>query len=265
MESKPRIQSILQTQSLDCSSLSFEPFYLSDLKLQTIPNIDITENIRLGHRVEKIVSNLIKASTNYKIHYENLQIKQGNKTIGEIDFIIEEIQTKQLIHLELAYKFYLFDPTLSTTQLNNWIGPNRNDSLKEKVEKLRDKQFPLLHNPQTRALLTDINTATIKQQLCLLTSLYVPYQSNVQLEPKYQKAVKGYYLEYDQFKTLEYKEKSFYIPTKKDWGINPVNNKVWYTFQEIESQLNTSIVEKQSVIFWQKDKEIYSEFFIVWW
>lgn len=27
----------------------------------------------------------------------------------------EEVQTKQLIHLELAYKFYLFDPSLSNT------------------------------------------------------------------------------------------------------------------------------------------------------
>ena len=168
MESKPRIQSILETQTLDFSHLGFEPFYLSELVLPTNPNIEITENIRLGHRVEKIVSNLIKASTNYKIHYENLKIKQGNKTIGEIDFIIEEIQTKQLIHLELAYKFYLFDPSLSTTQFENWIGPNRNDSLKEKVEKLREKQFPLLHNPQTKALVTDIdNYVCCLHYMCL--------------------------------------------------------------------------------------------------
>jgi hypothetical protein len=265
MESKPRIQSILETKSLDCSSFGIEPFHLSDLVLPTIPNIDITENIRLGHRVEKIVSNLIEASTNYKIHYENLQIKEGNKTIGEIDFIIEEIQTKLLIHLELAYKFYLFDPSLSTTQFDNWIGPNRNDSLKEKVEKLRDKQFPLLHNPQTKALVTDIDTDAIRQQLCLLSSLYVPYQSKVQLEPKYQKAVKGYFLEFNLFKTLEYKDKSFYIPAKKDWGINPESNKVWYTFQEIENYLNTSIVENQSVLCWQKNKDTYAEYFIVWW
>jgi hypothetical protein len=265
MISKPRIQSILETQNLDCSSLGFETFYLSELILPTIPNIDITENIRLGHRVEKIVSNLIKASTNYKIHYENLQIKEGNKTIGEIDFIIEEIQTKQLIHLELAYKFYLLDPSLSTTQLHNWIGPNRNDSLKDKIQKLRDKQFPLLNNPLTKALITEIDTATIKQQLCLLTSLYVPYKSKLQLEPEYQKAIKGYYLKYDLFKTIEYKDKYFYIPAKKDWGINPESNKEWYTFQEIEIHLNKAIEENQAVLCWKKNKDTYDEFFIVWW
>ena len=71
--------------------------------------------------------------------YENVQIIEDKKTIGEIDFIIENITTKQLIHMELAYKFYLFDPTISSETVNNWIGPNRNDSLKEKLEKLASK------------------------------------------------------------------------------------------------------------------------------
>jgi hypothetical protein len=35
--------------------------------------------------------------------------------------------------MELAYKFYLFDPSISSEPINNWIGPNRN-SLQEKLE-----------------------------------------------------------------------------------------------------------------------------------
>jgi len=265
MESKDRIKSILESQILDCSSFGIEPFHLSDLVIPTIPNVDITEKIRLGHRVEKIVTQLVTASTNYKIRFENLQIKDDNKTIGEIDFIIEEVHTMELIHLELAYKFYLFDPSLSTLQFENWIGPNRNDSLKEKVEKLQDKQFPLVHNHSTKTILTEIDTSTIKQQLCLLISLYIPYQKKVQLDPEYQKAVKGYYIEYNQFKSLEYSDILFYIPSKKDWGINPKNNKEWFTFQEIENKLNTAMEENQAVLCWQKENNCYSEFFIVWW
>jgi hypothetical protein len=233
--------------------------------LPTITNIEITENIRLGHRVEKVVSHLIKASTNYEMLYENLQIKEGNKTIGEIDFIIEEIQTKQVIHLELAYKFYLFDPDLSTKPVENWIGPNRNDSLIEKIEKLREKQFPLLHNPQTKALVSEVDTTTIKQKLCMLTSLYVPYKNKEKLEPTYQKVVKGYYINHELFSTLDHKDQSFYIPQKKDWGVNPSNNQEWYNFHQIENQLKTAIEDKQSVLCWQKNKNIYTEFFIVWW
>jgi hypothetical protein len=64
--------------------------------------------------------------------YENIQVIEDKKTIGEIDFIIEDKNTKQVIHMELAYKFYLFDPSISSEPINNWIGPNRDDSLQEK-------------------------------------------------------------------------------------------------------------------------------------
>lgn len=265
MESKERIVSILETPILDFSSFGFEPFYLSQLVLPKLPEIEIKEKVRLGHRVEKIVSDLIKASTNYNIRYENLQIKEGNQTIGEIDFILEEIISKQLIHLEVAYKFYLFDPSLSSSPFNNWIGPNRNDSLKDKVAKLKNKQFPLVYKPQTKAVLTDVDTVNIKQKLCLLTSLYVPYQTEVKLEPEYQKAIKGFYIKYDLFKNIASKNNYFYMPAKKDWGINPASTKEWYSYQEIEMQLTTAIEEKQAVLCWQKNNDTYSEYFIVWW
>ena len=265
MQSEARIQSILNTQILDLTSLGFEPFYLSDLMLPKIPQIEIIDNLRLGHSVEKIVSQLIKASTNFKILYENLQIKVENKTIGEIDFIIEEIKTKQLFHIELAYKFYLLDPTISTIQLHNWIGPNRKDSLKEKIEKLRDMQFPLLYKTQTKAVISELDTTKINQKLCLVTSLYLPYESKVEIEPLYAKAVKGYFIKYDLFKSLEKNNKYFYIPKKKDWGISPSTNKQWYTYQEVEIVLNQVIEEKQAALCWQKCNEIYIGFFVVWW
>uniref|UniRef100_UPI00404B41A0 DUF1853 family protein n=1 Tax=Flavobacterium sp. TaxID=239 RepID=UPI00404B41A0 len=265
MASKARVLSILASQSLNLSNFGFETFCFSELMVPTLPNIVITEKIRLGHRVEKIVSQLIKASTNYKMLHENLQIKDGNKTIGEIDFIIEEIPTKQVVHLELAYKFYLFDPNLSTITVENWIGSNRNDSLVEKIEKLRNQQFPLLNNPQTKDLVSGVDTTTAKQKLCMLTSLYVPYENKAKLEPIYQKVVKGYYINYEFFRTLNHKDQSFYIPQKKDWGVNPSNNQEWHNFQAIENQIKNAMEENQSVLCWQKNKNVYTEFFIVWW
>ena len=106
--------------------------------------------------VEKIISELIKSSNNYKVLYENIQIIEGKKTIGEIDFFIKNTTTKRLIHMELAYKFYLYDPKISSEQLNNWIGPNRNDSLKYKLEKLQKKQFPLLYHNSAKSKLNNI-------------------------------------------------------------------------------------------------------------
>ena len=105
MKTKSRIASILKANSLDFSVTGLQTFNLSVLNLTTDLEFQLPTNIRLGHLAEKIVSVLIKSSTNYKVLYENIQILEDKKTIGEIDFIIEEIHTKQLIHMELAYKF----------------------------------------------------------------------------------------------------------------------------------------------------------------
>ena len=111
METKQRIASILKANCLDFSITGLPAFNLSELDLVKELEFQLPNNIRLGHLVEKIVSELIKSSSNYKVLYENIQIIDGKKTIGEIDFIIEDLNTKTLIHMELAYKFYLFSDT----------------------------------------------------------------------------------------------------------------------------------------------------------
>ena len=88
MVNKPRISSILNTNSLDYSTTGLHSFNLKDLKLSGELNFELPTNLRLGHLAEKIVSNLIKASSNYKIVYENIQLIEDKQTIGEIDFIL---------------------------------------------------------------------------------------------------------------------------------------------------------------------------------
>lgn len=119
MKTKSRIASILKTNYLDFSITGLPTFSLTALNLDTALEFQLPTNIRLGHLAERIVSQLIQLSTNYNVIYENVQVIENKKTIGEIDFIIEEIATKQLIHVELAYKFYLFDSTISSESLNN--------------------------------------------------------------------------------------------------------------------------------------------------
>lgn len=265
MKTKSRIASIVKANSLDFSITGLQTFDLSALNLPNDLEFQLPTNVRLGHLIEKIVSALIKASTNYKLLYENVQIIEDKKTIGEIDFIIQNENTKQLIHLELAYKFYLFDPRISLEPINNWIGPNRNDSLKEKLEKLKTKQFPLLYYNCAKSMFNTIAIDEVSQSLCLLVSLFIPYEYKGSFSPIYEKAIKGYYLNWETFMSLDNLAKTYYIPPKKEWGMAPSENEIWTDFNSIENSITTSIREKQSPLCWQKHKNSYLAFFIVWW
>jgi uncharacterized protein len=265
MNTKSRIVSVLNANNLDYSVTGLEPFYLGDLDLEPDLEFQLPTNIRLGHLVEKIVSELIKSSSNYKVLHENIQLIEDKKTIGEIDFIVEQIPTKQLIHMELAYKFYLFDPAISAEAINNWIGPNRNDSLKEKLEKLTRKQFPLLYHKPAVAMFNDIDLNEVSQALCLLVSLFIPFKYKGRFDPDFEKAIKGYYLNLETFTSLYDPAKTYHIPLKKEWGMEPSENEIWADFSGVEDQIITCMKERQSLLCWQNHNGIYSSFFIVWW
>lgn len=265
MNTKSRITSIVNTHSLAPSVTGLPTFDLSQLDLP--PSLDFTfpTNVRLGHIAEKIVAKLIKASTNYRVLFENVQLIENKQTIGEIDFILEEVNTAEVIHMELAYKFYLYDPSISSEPISNWIGPNRNDSLIEKLDKLKTKQFPLLHHPCAAAAFDKLDLSEVSQALCLLVSLFLPYESKEHLSPHYAKTVKGYYLNFAQFKSLYDQSKSYCIPAKKEWGIAPSVNENWTDYTGIVNQIRQRLDEKQAPLVWQKQNDSYLEFFIVWW
>ncbi|MFK8057978.1 MAG: DUF1853 family protein [Saprospiraceae bacterium] len=265
MKSSSRAASILNASSLSVDVTGVPSFLLADLEVDNNLDFLLPTNLRLGHLVERVVAELIKASSNFHVLHENIQISEGNDTIGELDFIIQNKITEEVIHLELAYKFYLFDPTLSSDAVNNWIGPNRNDSLKEKLNKLKSKQFPLLYHSLTRSLLSEIEIDKVSQALCLMTSLFVPYGYEADFPAEYRDAIKGYYLDLETLATLDSLSKSYYLPAKKEWGMEPCENESWTSFTEIEAQLSASLDEKRALLCWQKHGEVYSEFFVAWW
>ena len=265
MNTKSRIESILKAHSLDFSSDGPQTFRLADLELAPDLEFALPNNLRLGHLAERVVSEAIKTSRNYQVLYENTQIVAEGNTLGEIDFMLEEVDTEQLIHLELAYKFYLFDPTLSDDPILNWIGPNRKDSLHEKLEKLRGKQFPLLNHSSTKAALKDIDVSQASSALCLLASLFIPFDYEGSFSPPFEQAIKGRYLSFEAFLNGDHAGRSYYLPAKSEWGIEPSENENWMDFNELEPSLRKHISEKQAPLCWQKHGDTYTMLFITWW
>ena len=231
-------------------------------KLPTF-NSYIAKNLRLGKRVERFISHELQHNSSIKILAENIQIQNGKTTVGEIDFIIQQNNTP--IHLEVMFKFYLYDATVGETELEHWIGPNRKDSLVEKLTKLKEKQFPLLYHNCAKSKFDTIEIDEVSQALCLLVSLFIPYEYKASFSPIYQKYIKGFYLNFEKFTSLDNAEKAYYLPSKKEWGMDPSENEIWKDLNGVEKYINTCLKEKQSPLCWQKYKDSYVAFFIVWW
>lgn len=225
-----------------------------------------SKKLRLGKWVENFVAFQLLQKDDIKVLEENLQIKDDKITIGEIDllFLKEELP----IHLEIIYKFYLYDSKRNhTNSLHNWVGPNQNDTLVYKLNKLKEKQLPLLHHPKTKNTLKhhslDINT--IKQNVCFKAQLFLPYDNqNIEIYPLNPKCIVGWYLNFEKINTL--KDFQFYIPNKLEWLCVPKQAVNWLTFEAAKNKIKSHIENKRSPLCWIKNENNdLQKCFITWW
>ncbi|EGV44908.1 DUF1853 family protein [Bizionia argentinensis JUB59] len=224
----------------------------------------LPDNLRLGKRVEQFVYNELEHGKSISILVENIQIQDQKQTIGEMDAIFT-YQDKP-IHLEIVYKFYVYDESIGTSELDHFIGPNRKDSLVEKLTKLTIKQLPLLYKHQTETLLHDLklDVKTIAQKVCFKAQLFLPYNKNVDLKVVNQKCVVGYYLKAEDL--LNFKTSSFYFPSKPNWLQQPHDAVTWKDYASSHGDFTQIHNEKHAACCWIKrpDNSI-DKYFIVWW
>jgi hypothetical protein len=223
-------------------------------------------SIRLGNLVEKFVSFQIQNLFNAEIIAENLQINKEKETIGELDllFLLEQ----QPIHLEIIYKFYLFDSNADPNDsLGHWIGPNRKDSLIYKLNKLKNRQLPLLFKPEAISAIKSlgIDVAKIKQLTCFKAQLFVPYKSNAEkLKPLNEQCLTGEYFNYNLIESL--KNCQFYIPTKLEWLCKIRSNIKWLDFNTAHDKIKKFINENRSPLIWVKqENNSLQKYFVTWW
>ena len=244
-------------------------FELEQLELPkektTIFNSSIAKNLRLGKRVERFISHQLQHNSSIKILAENIQIQNNKTTIGEIDFIIQQNNTP--IHLEVMFKFYLYDETVGETELEHWIGPNRKDSLVAKLTKLKEKQLPLLYKEQTIPFLKslNLNIETIQQQVYFKAQLFVPFQlRNHSFKLINNNCIKGFYISFNELSKFD--NCKFYIPSKINW-LQEIQTQInWKTYTQMLPKIETEIKNKTSPLCWlkQPNGEVY-KIFIVWW
>lgn len=233
--------------------------------LETQP---ISTKMRLGHQMESVFLQLINYSKKFKVRLHNHPVLREKRTIGEIDFILEDLQSHRLIHVELTYKFYIIDPSISEP-IHQLMGPNRRDMFFTKMEKIKNQQFQLVHEPEAITALKNngIESNELVHQCCFKAQLFVPYWNpTVHIRPLNKTCIAGFWISFDEFNATEFKEHQYYIPYKSQWVIDPHKNVDWLTHYECLLEINIRIIKENSPMLWMKKQNGgFTKMFVVWW
>ena len=233
----------------------------------TIDDLDIHEYLRLGNRLERFFSFIIKQSERYEMVAENIQIISNKVTLGELDFLIKDRKKNEIIHVELAGKLYLYSPNY-TTELERWIGPNLKDTLQRKLIKLKDRQFPLLYQQDTIKILKSlgVNTDVISQKMCMKIRQFLPWKMHELPALAFRNNIKGYYVNSRDFQDDYFRGHQYFMPEKQDWIVAPEYCEVWMTYKKILKKIKNMHNQHQSPMIWlKKDNKTYETFFVTFW
>ncbi|CAB3794832.1 DUF1853 family protein [Pararobbsia alpina] len=112
---------------------------------------------RVGHYAERLVHFVLSHSPHFRLIAANLPLRLQKQTVGECDFLLENLEGHRL-HWELAVKCYLYvEPTHASAKhddpLASFVGPALGDRLDIKLRRMLEHQLPLSGRVDYTALL----------------------------------------------------------------------------------------------------------------
>ena len=137
----------------------------------------------------------------------------------------------------------------------------------EKLDKLQQKQLPLLYSKECKEYLQsiDLNAKDIEQQVYFKAQLFVPFRINKEVQSSINRdCIVGYYFRPQEL--VQFKDAKFFIPTKKDWLIIPHTSVNWIGYEKYLEQSKKYLDRQFSPMCWLKTQtgELH-KFFLVWW
>lgn len=148
--------------------------------------IQIASQKRLGLYHEALWHCILDLAPAIELLAQNFPIRDSQRTLGELDIIYRHRPSGQIIHLEVAIKYYLGLPEGPEEQssFSRWIGPAGVDSLAIKAGHSEQRQLPLSDHPLARQQLAhhlnissaNLETGLIEKQLALPGVLFYPWQ-----------------------------------------------------------------------------------------
>jgi len=133
----PSLVDEVNVSASDCNSVQLPTIDSGDLQIFLA---DYTSH-RVGYYFESLIHYWLLKIRNVDFIGKRLQIQDGKRTVGEIDFLYRDEQNR-LTHLETAVKFYLHDPQDNPSG-SHFIGPNAADNFERKIKRLLEHQLPV--------------------------------------------------------------------------------------------------------------------------
>ncbi|GAA0872364.1 hypothetical protein GCM10009117_15110 [Gangjinia marincola] len=237
--------------------------------VQSIPG-----NLRLGQRLESVFKHLLEQSANYDLIAHNLQLKKQKTTIGEIDYLIGDRKSNTPKHIELTYKFYCIDTSISEP-IHRLMGPNRKDMFFTKMEKIRTHQFPLLYSNEAEKVLHSFNlrAAQLAQEVYYKAQLYIPFNPEANslswgaslIRPLNADCITGQWMRLNEFKD-HYDQCHCYLPKKYEWVHQPHLEVDWQSHFDTVMEINLKHINERSPLIWVKHPtRTLERLFVVWW
>ncbi|GAB5418915.1 MAG: hypothetical protein Crog4KO_01040 [Crocinitomicaceae bacterium] len=220
-------------------------------------------NMRLGQLAEHFAFDYWAQTPELTLFAQNLQIQGENETLGEIDAILQ--YRESYYHIEMAFKVYLYDDQIGTKSLEHWIGPNRKDSLVDKLNRTKTHQLPLLHRQETKRALHEIidPLEPIHSRVWLKALLFVPHSRNVDVSLLNPDCVAGFYVSREEF--TEFADYKYYLPSKQEWMMLPHTSVEWLDLEAITKEVDVLHERQFSPMIWLKNgKGELQRMFVVW-
>jgi hypothetical protein len=190
------------------------------------PAPDDWNRFRLGIQFERLWQTAIAHMTGYRLLASNLPVRGQGRTLGEFDLIVDCNDRTE--HWELAVKFYLGRGELAHP--GNWFGPNPEDNLGGKLNRLLDHQLQLANLPEAATLLDSMNIKPVTQAACLVKGrLFYPWQDFVDGKKLFPTCVNeehlsGWWITLADFTRLFSNTRTRWVYLEKALWLSPIAN-----------------------------------------
>lgn len=147
--------------------------WLKDLDQQPRPLLEFLskrKSSKLGYYFENLVAYWLSQNISDGYFESHVKVSTENRDIGEFDFLFRSEQ--KFYHWETAVKFYLYTQDQSGSV--NWFGPNANDTLSGKLERMLSHQIRLSERPEAISMLSEKGSDDICASIFMKGYLFYP-------------------------------------------------------------------------------------------